>query len=103
VVSREDIVKESGVRPHDDRRIARSALVTPVVHRSRTVLINLNSGQRVTLDPMGSRVWELLADHPTLPALLERLRGSVTPADGYTEDVVRLLTRWQSAGLIEWK
>jgi hypothetical protein len=66
-------------------------------------LVDLNGGRRITLQPFGSRVWALLADRPTLPILLERLRQDGGRPEQLAEDVTRLLAYWRQRGVIEWR
>jgi hypothetical protein len=84
-------------------RIAPSARVAPVERADGIVLVDVSGGQRITLDAFGSNVWRLLADQPTLPLLLERLRDEHTRADRVAEDVARLLMRWLELGVIAWR
>jgi hypothetical protein len=84
-------------------RIAKSGRVAPIVRDDGTILVDVNGGRRITLDPFGSRVWALLTDEPTLPVLVERLRDEGTRSEQLAEDVTRLLERWREMGLIAWR
>ena len=84
-------------------RIVQSARVVPMEQAGSIVLVDLNAGQRVTLDAFGRKVWALLADQPSLPLLMEWLRDGTTRADLLAEDLTRLLARWLELGLIAWR
>jgi hypothetical protein len=85
-------------------RIVQSGRVAPVARADGSiVLVDVGSGRRITLDSFGSRVWELLADRPTLPLLVERLRDAGTRAERLAEDLVLLLARWREMGVITWQ
>jgi hypothetical protein len=67
------------------------------------VLLDMGAGRRITLDGFGRRVWLGLVDHPSLGALVARLRDEDTPAERLAEDVTRLLARWGARDLIIWR
>ena len=66
-------------------------------------LIELSGGRRITLQRFGGRVWALLADRPTLPILLERLRRDGGRPEQIAEDATRLLVYWRQRGMLEWR
>ena len=68
-----------------------------------TLLIDMEGGQRLTLTEFGGRLWGALADHPTLPALIERLRDDESRSEQLAEDVVRALAEWRARGLLRWQ
>ena len=84
-------------------RIVPSARVVPMEHAGGIVLVDLNAGHRITLDAFGRKVWPLLADQPSLPLVVERLRDEATRADLLAEDLTRMLARWLELGLIAWR
>jgi hypothetical protein len=84
-------------------RIVPSVRVVPIEHAGTMALVDMHGGHRVMLDTFGRRVWPLLADQPTLPLLVERLRDEAMRADLLAEDVTRLLARWLELGLIAWR
>jgi hypothetical protein len=63
----------------------------------------VGAGRRITLDRFGSHVWMQLADQPTLPALVARLRDAGASAERIAEDVTRLLAWWRAMGVIAWR
>jgi hypothetical protein len=84
-------------------RIVRCAGVVACTRADGTVLVDVGAGRRVTLDRFGDEVWMQLADQPTLPELVARLRDTGTPAERVAEDVTRLLAWWRGAGVITWR
>lgn len=84
-------------------RIARSPVTTPATRAGQIVLVDANGIDRITLDVLGRRVWQRLADEPTLPALIESLRDERIRIDLIAEEVVRLLVRWREANVIAWR
>jgi hypothetical protein len=84
-------------------RIAQSGTVAPIVRADGIILIDVSGGRRISLDAFGSRVWALLADLPTLPVLVERLREDGTRSEQLAEDVACLLARWGERGVIVWR
>lgn len=66
------------------------------------VLLDVAGGRRVTLDEFGRRVWQALADGPSLTTLLARVRDDDASVERLAEDVTRLLARWSAGALIVW-
>jgi hypothetical protein len=89
--------------PPSGGRIVQSQRVAAVVRDRDAVLVDVDGGRRITLDAFGTRVWQLLAHQPTLPALVERLRDDGVGAERLADDVVRLLARWREMGVIAWR
>jgi hypothetical protein len=67
------------------------------------VLLDMREGRRIELDGFGRRVWQALADGPSLATLLARVRDDDAPAERLAEDVARLLARWSAGDLIIWR
>ncbi|MBI4322790.1 MAG: PqqD family protein [Candidatus Omnitrophica bacterium] len=67
-----------------------------------TVLLNLNTGVYFGLDPVGTRIWQLLQDGQSLHQVLIRLREEfdADPARGEA-DLIRLITSLLEHGLLE--
>lgn len=84
-------------------RIARSADVVDVAYRNVMYLIDVTAGRRIALTSAGSRVWSALADRPTFPLLIERLRDDATRTEQLLEDTARIVETWRALGLIEWR
>ena len=84
-------------------RIVRCAGVVACTRPDGTVLVDVGAGRRITLDPFGGHVWMQLADQPTLPALVARLRDAGASAERIAEDVTRLLAWWRAMGVIVWR
>ena len=91
------------LRAPRDGRIVASGTVVPLERSESVVLVGMMSGQRITLDDFGRRVWVALETEPTLALLVEELRDGRLRADRLAEDVVRLLARWRSLGVIAWR
>ena len=68
------------------------------------VLLNLSTGTYYSLDPVGTRIWQLLAASPAQPlqgvadTLLQEYE---TPADRCTHDLLALVTQLQEHRLLE--
>jgi hypothetical protein len=84
-------------------RIAQAGHVASSALADGAVLIDVRAGRRTRLDHFGSRLWRALASQPTLPALVASLREDGTSAERLAEDVTRLLARWSTQGLVEWR
>lgn len=65
-------------------------------------ILNLSAGVYYTLDPVGSRIWELIHEPITISALRDRLMEEyeVTPQQ-CEEDLFTLLERLADEGLVE--
>ena len=67
-----------------------------------TVLLNLESESYYGLDPVGSRMWELLAQHGSLRAVFETVAEEYDVcAEELEHDLVRLLDELCAKGLVE--
>lgn len=88
--------------PRGVRLVPSSAVIT-VEHGGRVVLVDMRAGRRVTLDDFGRQVWALVAARPTLPALVERLRGDDAGTARLARDVARLLDSWLAEGMVAWR
>ncbi len=88
-------------RPLGSRLTQANSVVT--CETDTVFLTNMATGRRITLDDFGARVWALLGEQPTLPALVVRLRDDGTSAERLAEDVTRLLARWRASSLIAWR
>jgi hypothetical protein len=65
------------------------------------VLLNLKTGVYFGLDPIGSRVWELLAGNAEVARILEVLLSEYdVPRDRCSEDLVALITKLQEHQLV---
>ena len=70
---------------------------------SQHLLVNTKSGSRCVLNAMGRRIWRMLANRPTFPALVGILSDPYDKRRGeMARDAGRLLLAWQEAGLITW-
>jgi hypothetical protein len=83
-------------------RIAQAGHVASSPDGDGAVLVDMSTGRRTRLDHFGSRVWQALASHPTLPLLVASLRDEGTAAERLAENATRLLTQWRVQGLVEW-
>jgi Coenzyme PQQ synthesis protein D (PqqD) len=85
-------------------RIARAPSVIAVAVRGYSELVNTDTGQRMALSETTDRLWQLLGDVPTLPALVERLRLEyAVHAVEVAQDVASTLAAWRRARLIVWQ
>lgn len=85
-------------------RIARARRVVVADRPDGAVLIDVEHGRRYALDTLGSQIWNLLVDEPTLPALIDRLWTEYdAPVMTLAYDVAVLIAGWDRDGLIEWR
>jgi hypothetical protein len=84
-------------------RIAQAEHVASSASGDGAVLVDMRTGRRTRLDHFGSRVWRVLSSQPTLASLVAALRDDGTGAERLAEDVTRLLARWLTQGLVEWR
>lgn len=89
--------------PPSGSRIAPSSAVVTVTSADQLTLIHLGEGRRIALQSFGSRVWALIAGHPTLALLLEQLRHEGGRPEQIAQDVTHLLADWRRRGMIEWR
>lgn len=85
---------------NDSVKIAREVVFQKV--GEEIVLLNLETGFYYGLNPVGSRVWELLAEEGSLRAVFEKLEKEyeVAPED-FQQDFVRLVQELMAKGLVE--
>jgi hypothetical protein len=84
-----------------------SSMKTPdgIVYRDlqgEAVLLNLNTGTYFGLDPVGTRIWNLLQEQRSLQQILDCLlqEYDVTEAQ-CREDLLNLIGQMQEKGLVE--
>lgn len=71
------------------------------VEGDRTVLLDPIGGEYFGLDEVGSRIWELLPEHPTAAALADRLFDEFdAPRETLAADAARLLGELAAAKLV---
>lgn len=85
---------------NDSVKIAREVVFQKV--GEEIVLLNLETGFYYGLNPVGSRVWELLAEEGSLRAVFEKLEKEyeVAPED-FQQDILRLVQELMAKGLVE--
>jgi hypothetical protein len=65
------------------------------------VLLNLDSGMYFGLDQVGTRVWQLLAEHQRVPAVIEKmLEEYEVGREALEADVARLVAALLDKGLL---
>ena len=70
--------------------------------QGETVILNLNTGVYWGLDPVGTRVWQLLQQQARVGAILETLLTEYDAAeDQLRQDLLNLLSRLMENGLVE--
>jgi hypothetical protein len=77
-------------------RLVPSRAIIEIVHEGTTVLVDVATGRRYTLDDVGRRVWAALAEQPTHAQLRTHLQRGA-PLDA---DLDALLARWLGEGLL---
>lgn len=94
------------VRDVDFRgRLVRPIHVMSATRGGETVLLDPVRGRYHTLNDVGARVWELLADGTTLEAIVATIRSEydvprVGGVDPVEQDVTTLLRHLRAAGLL---
>jgi len=70
--------------------------------QGEAVILNLKTGVYFGLDPVGTRIWHLLQERPSLQAVLDALveEYAVTQAR-CAEDLLRFAARLREQGLVE--
>jgi hypothetical protein len=82
-------------------RFRRAPSVAAAAEGGRTVLLDPERGEYFGLDEVGTRIWELLPDHPSAVALAERLVEEYdAPAGTLEADAAALLGQLADAGLV---
>jgi hypothetical protein len=84
-------------------RIAQTRHVASSASVDGSVIVDMSTGRRTRIEHLGSRLLQALSSQPTLPALVIALRDEGTSAERLAEDVTRLLARWQTQGMIDWR
>ena len=84
-----------------DAPFRRAKKVVSAREGDRTVLLDPVRGEYYGLDEVGTRVWELLPDHPTAAALAERLFDEYhAPRETLAADTAALLGKLESIELV---
>ncbi len=86
----------------DDSIVAVSPRQISSAMGAEQAILQLDSGKYFGLNPVGSRVWQLLATpRPVSEILATLLAEYEVPADRCRADLVALLEKLRAAGLIE--
>jgi hypothetical protein len=65
------------------------------------VILNLGSSTYFGLDPVGTRIWQLIEEHGRLGVVVTAMLGEYdAPADAIERDVVRLVSELLERGLV---
>ena len=84
-----------------DAPFRRAEHVVTAAEGDRTVLLDPRQGEYFGLDEVGTRIWELLPDHPTAAALADRLFEEFdAPRETLAADAARLLGELAAAKLV---
>jgi hypothetical protein len=84
--------RNSAISAAPDAPFRRAAHVVSAAEGDRTVLLDPVGGEYFGLDEVGTRIWELLPDHPTAAALADRLFDEYdAPRATLAADAARLL------------
>ena len=85
-----------------DRRVRLSDDVVFRELEGEAVLLNLASGMYFGLDAIGTRVWQLLAEHQTLQAVFDHMLQEFEVDDPtLRSDLVALVDRLMEHGLVQ--
>jgi hypothetical protein len=68
----------------------------------QTIFLSMETGSYYALDPVGSRLWELLVEKKSLPVVFESMleEYAVVPGD-LQRDILRFIGELQAAGLLD--
>lgn len=82
--------------------VSRSADQVSTVLQGEAVILNVKSGKYYSLNPVGSRLWELLETPSSVQALIDAITNEydVEP-ERCAKDVVAVLQSMASAGLVQ--
>lgn len=70
--------------------------------QGETVILNLNTGVYWGLDPVGTRIWQLLQKQTRVDAIWQAMRAEYDVAeDQLRQDLLDLLSRLLENGLVE--
>jgi hypothetical protein len=70
--------------------------------QGEVVLLNLKTGIYFGLDPVGTRIWQLIQDHGVLGPVRDAMLGEYEiSAERLWEDLRNLVTRLADNGLVE--
>jgi hypothetical protein len=88
-----------------DDALTRAPDVVGATRNGETVLLDPKRGQYVSLNEVGTRVWELLGTGTTLAAIVGTLTqeyelSTSTPCDQIDHDVRAMLSQLQRCGLL---
>lgn len=101
----ERFIRRSAPGAEFDGRLVRPLHVMSATRGGETVLLDPVRGRYHTLNDVGARVWELLADGTTLEAIVGTIRAEydvprVAGVDPVEQDVTTLLRHLRVAGLL---
>ena len=69
--------------------------------QGETVLLNIRTGVYLGLDPVGTRIWQLLAEHETLSDVVSAMLGEYDVAeDQCARDVLELVMRMRDQHVV---
>ena len=69
--------------------------------QEEAVLLNLKTGVYFGLDPVGTRVWQLLEEHSVLTKILEVMISEYdVPEERCAEDLMTLIANMEQHGLV---
>jgi hypothetical protein len=99
------LIRRSVGGPDFRGRLVRPLHVLSATRGGETVLLDPVRGRYHTLNDVGARVWELLADGTTLEAIVATIRAEydvplVSGVDPVEQDVTTLLRHLRAAGLL---
>lgn len=85
-------------------RVEISREVVSRILGDEVVMLDLTSGQYMGLDPVGSRIWELISEKGTFGRILESVihEYEVDPEQARS-DLIRLLQELARSGLIRFR
>ena len=87
--------------PSLDSRVRANKDVLYQELQGEAVLLNLKTGAYFGLDPVGTRIWQLLQGHDLVSDIAERIREEFDVSEERcTEDLLNLVAEMESSGLV---
>ena len=85
-----------------DTRVARSKNQVSADLQGEAVILHLKAGKYYSMNPVGSRIWDLIEKPVSIHSLIETIMNEYeVDSKRCEQDIIDLLTRLENAALIE--